>query len=225
MADYRTEEEQIELLRKWWNENGKAIVGGVVVALAVFFGAQQWKGHQQAKREAAADLFQQMVLMSESSADAAKAAGLAEQLRQDYANTVYGAFATLHLAKDAVTANDLPRAASLLDAASQQGHEASLQPVIYLRLAQVQYAQGELDKALSSLAAITDAAAWQAAVSELRGDILLAQGKADDARGAYQAALAALDTNGNQDQRVTLEVKLSGLVKPASNTEAAGEKS
>jgi len=210
MAD--TEEEQIELLKKWWNENGKAIVIGVVTAVVLFVGWQTWRSHQQARNEAAADIFQQMITAAETPDGTVKAAELAEQLRKDYATTVYGVFAALQLAKDAVVANDLPRAATLLEWAQSQHPDASLKPLIGFRLAKVQYAQGELEKALISLSGI-DGSAWLVVAAELRGDILQAQNKPDAARESYNAALKALDASGDQEQRANLEIKLSGLAK------------
>ena len=210
MAD--TEEEQIELLKKWWNENGKAIVIGVVTAVVLFVGWQTWRSHQQARNEAAADIFQQMITAAETPDGTVKAAELAEQLPKDYATTVYGVFAALQLAKDAVVANDLPRAATLLEWAQSQHPDASLKPLIGFRLAKVQYAQGELEKALISLSGI-DGSAWLVVAAELRGDILQAQNKPDAARESYNAALKALDASGDQEQRANLEIKLSGLAK------------
>lgn len=210
MAD--TEEEQIELLKKWWNENGKAIVIGVVTAVVLFVGWQTWRSHQQARNEAAADIFQQMITAAETPDGTVKAAELAEQLRKDYATTVYGVFAALQLAKDAVVANDLPRAATLLEWAQSQHPDASLKPLIGFRLAKVQYAQGELEKALASLSGI-DGSAWLVVAAELRGDILQAQNKLDEARESYNTALKALDASGDQEQRTNLEIKLSGLAK------------
>jgi len=211
MAD--TEEEQIELLKKWWHENGKAIVIGVVTAIVLFVGWQAWHSHQKAKNEAAADVFQQMITATESPNGAVKAVELAEQLRKDYSSTVYGIFAALQLAKNAVAANDLPHAATLLDWAQGQHPDASLKPLIGLRLAKVQYAQGELDKALVSLSDIKDGSAWFVTAAELRGDILQAQNKPDEAHEIYNAALKALDASGDQEQRANLEIKLSGLAK------------
>lgn len=215
MVDYRTEEEQIELLKKWWHENGKEVVIAVFASLVVFFGWTTWQSHQRARNEAAADLYQQMIVASESADDASKVAALAEQLRKEYPNTVYGVFAALNLAKDAVIANDLPRAASLLEWAQAQHPDEFVQPLIGLRLAQVQYAQGDLEKALASLPKVTDVSAWQAAIAELRGDILRSQNKPDDARNSYEAALKALEASADQERRSNLEVKLSVLPKPA----------
>ncbi|HNE26955.1 MAG TPA: tetratricopeptide repeat protein, partial [Pseudomonadales bacterium] len=66
MADYRTEEEQIELIKKWWRENGRSTVVGVGVALVLFFGWMQWQAYQKKNIEAASDLFQQMLTATEA---------------------------------------------------------------------------------------------------------------------------------------------------------------
>ena len=34
MEEYRTEEEQVEALRRWWNENGRSTIVAIIVALA-----------------------------------------------------------------------------------------------------------------------------------------------------------------------------------------------
>lgn len=221
MADYRTEEEQIELLKKWWHENGKEVVIAVLASLVVFFGWTTWQSHQRARNEAAADLYQQIIVASGSPALASKATELAEQLRKEYPNTVYGVFAALNLAKDAVTANDLPRAASLLEWAQAQHPDEFVQPLIGLRLAQVQYAHGDLEHALASLPNVKEGSAWQAVIAELRGDIFRSQNKPDEARSSYEVALKALEASADQEQRSNLEVKLSGLPKTVPGTTSA----
>jgi predicted negative regulator of RcsB-dependent stress response len=30
---YNTEEEQVEAIKKWWNENGKSIITGIIIAV------------------------------------------------------------------------------------------------------------------------------------------------------------------------------------------------
>ncbi len=41
MSEMRTEEEQVEALKDWWKENGRSLLLGVALALAIVFG---WKG-------------------------------------------------------------------------------------------------------------------------------------------------------------------------------------
>jgi len=222
MADYRTEEEQIELLKKWWKENGRSTVVGAVLSISAFTGWQFWNNQQRAMNEAAADVYQQMTVADEIPGGSENAGVLAEQLRKDYPSSVYAVFAALQLAREAVVANDLPRAASLLVWSLEQQPDASLIPLISLRLAQVQYAQGEMDNALLSLSKIKDSDVWQVPSAELRGDVLLAQGKNDEAMASYASALSALESSADPERRATLEIKMSALAKPVKAAVSAG---
>ena len=42
MADHITEEEQIEALKRWWDENGKQVVLAIVLTVGGYFGWQAW---------------------------------------------------------------------------------------------------------------------------------------------------------------------------------------
>jgi predicted negative regulator of RcsB-dependent stress response len=223
MADYRTEEEQIELLKKWWKENGKSTVVGAVLSIFAFTGWQFWTNQQRAMNEAAADVYQQMIVAYEIAGGGEKAGTLAEQLRKDYASTVYAVFAALQLAREAVVANDLPRAASLLVWALEQKPDASLMPLISLRLAQVQYASGELESALQALSKVQATDVWHASSAELKGDILLAQGKNDEAMASYASALTAMDSSADPERRAALEIKMSALTKQVKAAVSAGK--
>ena len=83
MEGYRTDEEQDEHLKKWWNENGKSIVGGIALGLIAIFGWRGWQDHLVVQRENASDLYEQMAvdIREEQGADISEIAG---QLQQDY---------------------------------------------------------------------------------------------------------------------------------------------
>ena len=86
--------------------------------------------------------------------------------------------------------------------------EAELLTVILYRKAVVQYALDDLDGALTSLNAMSGTG-HQTLSFELKGDILLAQGKPDEARKAYKAAL---DLSSEQDiNNPYLQLKLDDL--------------
>jgi len=38
VSDHITEEEQIEAFKRWWNENGRSVVVGIVLAVVGYFG-------------------------------------------------------------------------------------------------------------------------------------------------------------------------------------------
>lgn len=213
MADLRTEEEQIEALKNWWEENGKATIAGVVIALGGYFGWVGWDKLQENKVQAAADIYQQLISLPESSAEQAKA--LAEQLRQDHAATPYAAFAALGLAKQAAEANELDRARELLTFAGKQKLTPSATPLIALRLAQVEFAAGNYDAALNAVKALPAGEQWEVAAAELRGDVLKAQGQPDQARIQYQAAMDLLQAKPGANTQV-LKAKLDDLAVAAA---------
>ena len=41
MAELRTEEEQLEAIKRWWKENGTSLLAGAVLAAAGVFGAMR----------------------------------------------------------------------------------------------------------------------------------------------------------------------------------------
>ena len=61
MEPYSTEEEQLEALRRWWNENGRSTLTAVLFAVAAGFGWQAWKANEVQQHEQASDVYQTLV--------------------------------------------------------------------------------------------------------------------------------------------------------------------
>ena len=61
MSGYETDEEQLEALKKWWAENGKAVLVGVVLGLGAIFGWRGWISHEQGRSEAASALYEEVI--------------------------------------------------------------------------------------------------------------------------------------------------------------------
>lgn len=225
MEAYRTEEEQLEQLRRWWNDNGRATVVAIIVALAIGFGWQGWKQHSQSQREGASDLYQRMLQAfgapAISSEQRSIALQLAEQLKTDFGGTTYAQFAALQLARAAVADNDLAEAQAQLRWVLGQADKGSdVARVAQLRLARVLAAAGEADQALGILDQ-GEAGPYRGAYAVARGDILLSLGRQDEAKEAYSAALMlAAGDQGGIDLAV-LQQKLQALspvpVKPVED--------
>jgi len=94
--------------------------------------------------------------------------------------------------------------------------ETEYRTVARLRLAGVMLDAKQYDEALKQLDA-AKAEGFEALVADRRGDILLAQGKKDEARAAYQAAWKAMDEK--LDYRRLIDAKLTAL---GAAPEAAG---
>ena len=100
MTDLRTDEEQAEIIKKWWSENGTSLVSTVAVAIAGVVGWNYWQDSKQATGEAASAVYTQLVeLAAQENSDAtADMQRLAEQLKT-VAPTLKDAKHFVHLAQ------------------------------------------------------------------------------------------------------------------------------
>ena len=228
MDQYRTEEEQVEALRRWWDENGKSTIAAIIIAVSVGFGWQAWKANDLRQQEDASDIYQAM-LQGLSSGDVAPeqevaAASLAQQLKDDYSGSTYAQFAALHLARLAVNNGDLPEAEAQLRwvlGKADGGSDVAL--VAQMRLARVVASSGDADQALAILEEAGDGP-YQASYAAARGDILLALGRDDEARAAYSAARMLATSGQGQVNMPVLEQKLQSLSPvPARTIEASAD--
>ena len=115
----QTEEEQIAQIKDWWQRNGKPLLTGGVLALAVVIGWQGWQNYQAGQAQGASALYQQLLessLPQAGQVDPAKVSELAEKLKSEYAGTHYAQYGSLFVAKVAVEAGKLDDAATELKA-------------------------------------------------------------------------------------------------------------
>ncbi len=222
MENYRTEEEQVEALKRWWKENGRGTIIGVVLALGLGFGWQTWQKNAQISVENASNLYQQMLiaLSTEDAQGAIQGRELAEQLKEEHRGTSYALFAALHLARLAVNENQPEQAESELRwVLGMAGEGDDIYQVANLRLARVLASQGNTDQALELLS--TGSNEYLASYAIARGDVLLQLGREDEALVAYESAVASLDAGAPVPQ--TLQQKLQYLTaRQAVNDAEAG---
>lgn len=191
MSTYLNEEEQVEALKKWWKENGKSIVVGVVLGFSAIFGWQGWQSYRVAQGEAASNLYISMQnLVSAGKTD--NAVELGKRLLGEHTDSVYASLAALNLAKLTYERGDKANASENLQWVVEHAPDAALADLARVRVARVQLDQQQYDQAAVSLDGV-DAAFMPAMVSELRGDIARARGDMEAARQAYRQALATGD--------------------------------
>ena len=205
---YETDQEQIEAMKKWWNQNGNWVIGGVLIFILAFVGWYMYQNSAQQHRLEASTAYKSlMVTISSETPDSEERASLTQLLKSDYADVGYSVLAALLEAKRAVEADDFEAALVELNWA-QENADNSLQTVILYRTALVQYSLDQLDNALTTLNEI-EGEGHQALTFELKGDILVEQGKKDEARQAFQTAF---DRSGNQGiNNPYLKIKLDDL--------------
>jgi predicted negative regulator of RcsB-dependent stress response len=235
---YRTEEEQVEALRDWWKENGRSTIVAIILALGLGFGYQGWKDYNQGQAEGASQMYQRLLQVYSaptlSEEQQQIAAQLGQQLKSDYAGSTYAQFAALHLARIAVTSNNLAEAEAELRwvlGKADAGSDIAL--VAQLRLARVLAARGESEQALAILDEVTEGP-YRASYAVARGDILLGMARPEEASAAFQNALALASDEGLQIDLVSVQQKLQALnprqpratvAAPGANSEASDEAS
>ncbi len=207
MSDYRTDEEQAEALKKWWNENGKFIIAGIVIGLGAIFGWRGYSTHLTQQALEASRLYEQMVIASREN-DSENVAVYANRILNDYKSTTYAMFATLMLAKEAAETGELTEAETHLRWVLSNSPQEEFEHVARLRLARVLIAADKLADAVKTLNT-TNTGDFSSRYEELRGDILVKQDKVDEARQAYEKALA----NSASGSNPVLQMKLDDLGK------------
>lgn len=204
-----SEEEQIALVKDWWQRNGKPLLTGGVLALAGIFGWQAWQKHEAANAAAAGSAFQQLLeLALVPEPDTAKVVDLANRLNKDHSGSIQAQYASLLLAKLAVDGGRLDEAAEALQGIVKKPADAATGEIAQQRLARVLAAQGKAEEALKLLDGAPKAKQFEALREELRGDLLVRLGRRDEARAAYEKAKSAQSEEAAQG---TLQMKLDDL--------------
>ena len=193
MSD-NTEEEQIALIKEWWQRNGKPLLAGGALALVIVFGWQAWQKHQATQAQTASAIYQQLMeaaLVPSEQVDAQKVAQLLTQLKAVNNDNAYAQYGRLLAVKVAVDNNQLDDAALALQEILDKPANDTLEELARQRLARVLLAQEQAEKALAILEGKA-LPAFQATRDELRGDTLVILKRPAEAKAAYLQAKQAL---------------------------------
>jgi len=205
---YQTEEQQVEAIKKFWQENGNFIIGGILVGLGSFVGFNYYKDSKLESEESTTAAYMEMMQAAETNGDNFAQDG--EAFINAHKESSFASFTSLALAKDAVSHKDWTGAAKHLQMAIDNAADEGVKSIALLRLARVQLQQEQADKALATLS--TEMAEGFAGVAEeVKGDAYLMQGKPELARTSYQAAIDALGTAAASNQ--SLQMKLDNLAE------------
>ncbi|EJL6635118.1 YfgM family protein [Vibrio cholerae] len=204
MELYDTEEQQVEAIKDWWKENGKAVIFGAVIGLGGLFGWRYYQDSVVAAQEAASQSYSKA--MDALQAKGIESEGTIQTFIDVNKETEYAVLAAMQLAKAQVDAGQLDEALAQLEWAKGATKDAALKPLLTFRVARLQAEQGQFDDALTQLTSIQEKS-WAGRVAELRGDILMRKGDSAAAYAAYTEAQQA------EDASQTLQMKLDDLAK------------
>ncbi|SDN45054.1 YfgM family protein [Vreelandella arcis] len=192
MAELRSEEEQLDAVKRWWKENGTSLIAGAALAAAGVFGWNAWQDYQAGKAEAASIRYQQLVSLSAgddmNDSQLSQARELVDEIVSEHDDTLYAELALLLEARLAVQQDDLDSATAALTEVAESSSRRYVQSLAWLRLARIAIANDQPERALEWLSEpITEALAAQQA--NVQGNAYLALGQTDEARDAWQNAL------------------------------------
>jgi len=213
MAYDLEEQEQLASIKAWWERWGNLVLTAVTVVLLAIAAFNGWRWYERHEAGNAAVLYDEFVGTLDG-ADLGRKKELAGTLIERYGRTVYAPMAALLIAKVNLEAGDTGAArAQLRWVIDKSGHPELVQ-IARLRLAGVLLDEKAYDEALQLLAGeVPEALA--ASFADRRGDVLMAMGKAEEARGAYREAL---DKAGAQHpMRPIIQLKLDALPAPAAS--------
>lgn len=193
MAFDLEEQEQLDAFKAWWKANGNKLLAIVGVAIVCFIGVQGWKYYQNKQSIEASVHYQQLIQTDPKDVKAIQ--GLSSKLMEGYTSTPYAGRAALAAAKANYSASDVKSATAQLEWAMDKAKEDQVQAIARLQLAAIQFDEKKYDDALKTLSGKHDAG-FDGLYADLKGDILAAQGKKDEARVAYKEALTKLDPQG-----------------------------
>ena len=213
-----SEKEQLDAMRAWWSENGKFVIGGILVGVITIFGINQWRT-TTADAEIAASTLYEDVMFGAGSGDIDVAVEAATKLFADHNDTPYAAQSRLALARLYMdNARDQDAAdvlTTLVD--TNAGKEIGL--VARLRLGKILLYQGKAEEVVGLLGSQPDGA-FSARFSELLGDAYVELEKYAEAEVAYMAALADTEQSQTLDTAL-IQLKINDL--PEADGGAAAE--
>ncbi|MGH8508497.1 MAG: YfgM family protein [Gammaproteobacteria bacterium] len=204
MDPYASEKEQVQLIKDWWKRNGKPIIGGLCIGLGAIYGWRAWQSQVNTRADDASTEYEELLThVAEHRSESADRA--ARRLIETHQDSHYAAFAALMLARLSVEAGDIVRARDHLRWVLDHPGKTELGRIARLRLARLYLDEENGAQAASALIGQGEAAD-SALHKETEGDVLLAQGKIEAARKAYQEALAAAGTAGSDPSLVQMKL-------------------
>ncbi len=207
MAFDLEEQEQIAELKQFWKQYGTIIVTLAVAALLAFAGMQGWRYHTRSQSEQASLLFTKFGEAMRKN-DVKEIRTLGKQVMDGFGSTAYGPTAALLLAKTNYENGDAAAAAEQLQWAIDKAKDTETAELARLRLASIRLDEKKYDEALKLLET-RHSAAMETLYADLRGDVMLAQGKNAEARAAYKMAIEK--SLPNSSYRSVVQIKLDAL--------------
>lgn len=186
MEAFETEEQQVEAIKKWFKQHGKNLMTAALVVAVCVLGFKYWR-HQQAVIKEQASEHYMGLMMSQNQEDEQSALAKANLLVKDYTKTPYAQLAALYIAKVHVEHGEFEQALEQLQWVIDNDNVGEFVLIARTRAARIHLSMGQYEQAMAMID-VDDVNGFSPTILEVKGDILLAQEKKDEALAAYKSA-------------------------------------
>tara|TARA_B100001564_G_scaffold216719_1_gene182536 strand:+ start:1275 stop:1958 length:684 start_codon:yes stop_codon:yes gene_type:complete len=206
--EFLSEKEQIQYIREWWQENRSYILTALIIVIGGVTGNNAWKSSVIEKQLSASSLYESLAVeISENNLEAGEM--IADQISEDYSDTVYYEKAKLAMAYFYMSQSRDEDAANSLRNILSKSSDSELSLIAEMRLAKIMLYQKKYQEVIDMLKG-NIGHAFETKYSELLGDAYFGLEEFDKAEFAYMAALK----NTNQAQIVDaslIQMKINDL--------------
>jgi predicted negative regulator of RcsB-dependent stress response len=180
------EQEQVDELKVLWKKYGTYITRGVITFFVLYGLFQGWGYYQTKQSQGASELYQSIVVLDEKNTK--DILEKSQTLMDDYSGTPYAGRAAILFAKASYLEGLKDKAKEKLEWASSHAKESATESIALIQLGQILVEEKKYEDALKK-ANDVDNEGYLALSNDLKGDILNAMGKKEEAKKAYQEAL------------------------------------
>ncbi len=212
------EQEQLDELKHFWRKYGNLITWTLTLVLAAYAAWMGWQWWQRDQAGKAGGMFSELEKVVQQG-DLQRSQQVLADLKDRFGSTTYATQAALLTARLQFDKGQPEAAAQTLTWVVEKGSDSDYRTVARLRLAGLLLDQKKYDVALKQLEG--DSGAFAPLAADRRGDILLAQGKRDDAVTAYRAALDGLEAESEYRRLVEAKLMAQGALAAAPAAAAA----
>ena len=180
------EQEQEDVLKALWKKYGSYITRGVI-AFFVLYGLFQGWGYYQTKQSlGASELYQSIVVLDEKNTK--DILEKSQKLMDDFSGTPYAGRAAILFAKASYLEGNKDKAKGKLEWVASHAKESATESIALIQLGQILVEEKKYEDALKRANEV-DNEGYLGLSNDLKGDILNAMGKKEEAKKAYLEAL------------------------------------
>lgn len=201
------EQEQLDQLKAFWKQYGNLITWLITLLLAVYAGWMGWNWWQRDQAVKAAAMYDELDRAA-ATGEADKVGRVFADMKERFPRTVFTQQGALLAAKVQYEKGQADNARATLSWVADNAGEDEYRALAQIRLAGLLFDAKQFDAALKALDAVKGKE-FEALAADRRGDILIAQGKPDEAKAQYQKSFDTMEKT--LDYRRLIEAKLAGL--------------